>query len=393
MRTRNPGAFIPPARLGLLSRRAASSFAPSRVPDLVHDVLRSPGQPLDATTRAFMEPRFGHDFSSVRVHTDAEAAESASAVNALAYTVGRDVVFGAGQYAPRTQTGQRLMAHELSHVIQQRSIGGSSRFAIGPEDDVHERAADRQAQRVVGGGQVENVTGPAIAPALQRQPPAPRAEETRKPAGEKVVVTQPPAQKIPAPQVEAAKKTDARKPPAAEAAKPTPEKKGIEKAMSLGVETETKTEEGETSTEVAGKYTLEVVIPITERLKIGKLSFFKEVGLEGSVKFPLNSVELQAALKVVSLDFEKVKVPFGLLDLGLSVSGQASGEYSLPKDKGAGKFGFAAEGEAKYKRREQSPFFIKLKVGVEETYDKEGNAAFKWSPAVWKTSAAVGVEF
>src|SRR5437870_4603658 len=67
------------------------------VPPIVHEVLRSPGQPLDAVTRALMEPRFGHDFSRVRVHTGARAAESASAVNALAYTVGRDVVFGAAQ--------------------------------------------------------------------------------------------------------------------------------------------------------------------------------------------------------------------------------------------------------------------------------------------------------
>jgi len=78
-----------------------------------------PGQPLDASTRAFMEPCFGHDFGHVRVHTDAQAAESARAVNALAFTVGRDVVFGPGQYAPATQRGRALLAHELTHVVQQ----------------------------------------------------------------------------------------------------------------------------------------------------------------------------------------------------------------------------------------------------------------------------------
>ena len=87
-------------------------------PPIVHEVLRSPGQPLDPATRAFMEPRFGHDFSRVRVHTDAKAAESARAVNALAYTVGHDVAFGAGQYAPKTSEGRRLLAHELTHVVQ-----------------------------------------------------------------------------------------------------------------------------------------------------------------------------------------------------------------------------------------------------------------------------------
>jgi Domain of unknown function (DUF4157) len=79
----------------------------------------SSGQPLDAETRAFMEPRFGHDFSQVRVHTDARASESAEAVNALAYTVGPHVVFRSGQYTPGTSAGQRLLAHELTHVVQQ----------------------------------------------------------------------------------------------------------------------------------------------------------------------------------------------------------------------------------------------------------------------------------
>jgi hypothetical protein len=82
-----------------------------------------PGQPLDPATRTFMEPSFGHDFSHVRVHTDVKAAESTRAVNALAFTVGRDVVFGAGQYAPGTTIGRRLLAHELAHVVQQSSPG------------------------------------------------------------------------------------------------------------------------------------------------------------------------------------------------------------------------------------------------------------------------------
>ncbi len=89
------------------------------VPPIVHEVLRSPGQPLNVSTRAFFEPRFGHDFSQVRVHTDTKAAESAQAMNALAYTGGHDMVFGAGQYTPNTRVGQRLMAHELTHTLQQ----------------------------------------------------------------------------------------------------------------------------------------------------------------------------------------------------------------------------------------------------------------------------------
>jgi len=82
-----------------------------------------PGEPLEAGTQAFMGSRFDCDFSQVRVHADSRAAESARSVNALAYTVGKDVVFGAGQYAPTTLSGQQLLAHELTHVVQQAATG------------------------------------------------------------------------------------------------------------------------------------------------------------------------------------------------------------------------------------------------------------------------------
>ncbi len=88
-------------------------------PPAVHEVLSSPGQSLDTGTRSFMEQRFGHDFGHVRVHTGTQAADSARDVNALAYTVGSDVVFAAGQYAPQTEHGKQLIAHELTHVVQQ----------------------------------------------------------------------------------------------------------------------------------------------------------------------------------------------------------------------------------------------------------------------------------
>ncbi|MCZ7406262.1 MAG: DUF4157 domain-containing protein [Candidatus Methanoperedens sp.] len=83
------------------------------------NTFRSGGQPLPQSVRAFFEPRFGHDFSQVQVHTDARAAESARALNALAYTVGSNIVFGAGQYSPGTSEGKKLLAHELTHAIQQ----------------------------------------------------------------------------------------------------------------------------------------------------------------------------------------------------------------------------------------------------------------------------------
>ena len=103
-----------------LKSATASTAAGTPAPPAVHRALESPGQPLDAGSRSMMEGRFGHDFGHVRVHTDGPAAQSAAAVNALAYTVGSDVVFASGQYAPGTHQGQRLLAHELAHVLQQR---------------------------------------------------------------------------------------------------------------------------------------------------------------------------------------------------------------------------------------------------------------------------------
>src|SRR5262245_12671312 len=95
-----------------LQRKAADGHETLGAPLAVAESLQSPGQPLDPATRAFMEERFGHDFGGVRVHVDARAAESAQAVNALAYTVGRNVVFGAGQFARATYEGRKLIAHE-----------------------------------------------------------------------------------------------------------------------------------------------------------------------------------------------------------------------------------------------------------------------------------------
>jgi hypothetical protein len=92
---------------------------------MVSGVVGSGGQALNASTRAFMEPRFGHDFSRVRVHTDDKASASALAIRARAYTLGRDIVFRSGEYAPGTSEGRRLLAHELTHVVQQRTGSGA----------------------------------------------------------------------------------------------------------------------------------------------------------------------------------------------------------------------------------------------------------------------------
>jgi hypothetical protein len=102
-----------------LQRAAVGQAAPDVAPPIVHEVLQSPGQPLDGGTRGLMESRFGSDFSRVRVHTTDQADESAREVSALAYTVGQHVIFSSGKYAPATLDGQLLLAHELVHTIQQ----------------------------------------------------------------------------------------------------------------------------------------------------------------------------------------------------------------------------------------------------------------------------------
>ena len=102
-----------------LKRLPTSATRATEVPGSVDHVLRSSGAPLDATTRGFMQPRFGYDFSQVRVHADAAAAQSARDLGALAFTVGNHIAFAAGQYSPGGGESNRLLAHELAHVIQQ----------------------------------------------------------------------------------------------------------------------------------------------------------------------------------------------------------------------------------------------------------------------------------
>ncbi len=128
-------------------QRASNGQASSDIaPPIVHEVLRSPGLPLDSRARAFMEPRFGHDFGKVRVHTDDRANRSAQAVNALAYTVGPKIVFGAGLYQPGSASGRQLLAHELTHVVQQQGQAFPEHpLRIGPSSDSHEQEAERMA--------------------------------------------------------------------------------------------------------------------------------------------------------------------------------------------------------------------------------------------------------
>lgn len=137
-----------------LQRRANNHDEPGPVPPIVHEILRSPGQPLDVATRAFVEPRLGHDFSQVRVHADSRAGESAAAIGASAYAFGNDLVFGTGRYSPTTPAGRLLLAHELIHVVQQNRSGAEpsiTPMAMSRRGDASEQEAESLAHRVVAG--------------------------------------------------------------------------------------------------------------------------------------------------------------------------------------------------------------------------------------------------
>jgi uncharacterized protein DUF4157 len=117
------------------SKAPNKSSAHITAPPIVHEVLENSGQPLDFSTRVSMEQRFGHDFGNVRVHLDDRAAASARSVNALAYTVGSDIVFSAGAFAPDDLSGRRLLAHELTHVVQQSDAGTARGQALQRQPD------------------------------------------------------------------------------------------------------------------------------------------------------------------------------------------------------------------------------------------------------------------
>lgn len=124
---------------------AASEDAVGEVPAIVHEVLRSPGQPLDSVTRTFFEPRFGRTLSHIRVHTDTAAAASARAIGARAYTRGAHIVFAGGSYQTATSTGRHLLAHELAHTAQQEH--GASSFVQRAEcSDYNESTAAKCAE-------------------------------------------------------------------------------------------------------------------------------------------------------------------------------------------------------------------------------------------------------
>ena len=165
--TRRPHLVLQRAMSEASSLEKREAFATARV----DEALDSPGQPLDATTRAEMEPRLGHDFANVRVHADSRASDSARAVNATAYTVGRELVFRVGHYRPETEVGKRLLAHELTHVVQQGAANPrlkrntlDSEPVVSQPSDRAEQEADRGAEAVA--------SGESFAPSMKATPDA-----------------------------------------------------------------------------------------------------------------------------------------------------------------------------------------------------------------------------
>ena len=159
---------------GVLQLLAAGEEPDTEAPSPVHDVVGSGGTPLDAGTRSSMEDAFGTSFEHVRVHTDDRASKSAESVGANAYTVGSDMVFKSGHYDPGSSSGQRTIAHELAHVVQQSQgpVDGADApggIKVSDPSDRFERAADQTAGTVLSSVQTSkaNATSSASAPVAQ----------------------------------------------------------------------------------------------------------------------------------------------------------------------------------------------------------------------------------
>ena len=148
-------------------RNSGPSGVLPRVPPVVNEVLSSHGQRLDPTTSHEMGSRFGHDFSKVRIHADNRAAEAAESLHSHAFTFGTDIVFGAGKYSPQTNAGQRLLAHELTHVVQQHKGGNaaSSEVQLNPSQH-YEQEAHTVAETLSATGRS------AVPPRLSAAPPS-----------------------------------------------------------------------------------------------------------------------------------------------------------------------------------------------------------------------------
>lgn len=169
----------------LVQREATGDRAAALAPPVVGRVLADAGQSLDPTAQRSMEARFGHNFARVRVHTGSDADASAQALHAHAYTVGSDIVFRHGQYEPHTSRGQRLLAHELAHVVQQSGAASSANapIEVAPSNHPSERDADHAAATAMSGGSAAVHASRSVGRAIQRQSAGGEDEHKRTDAG------------------------------------------------------------------------------------------------------------------------------------------------------------------------------------------------------------------
>lgn len=334
------------------------------VPPNVHEVLRSPGRPLDPTTRAFMEPRFGHDFSQVRVHTDGKAAESTQAVNARAYTVGQNMVFGASQYAPGTSVGKQLLAHELAHVVQQKDASAVQSLEIDNPHNSAEHEAVDTANQVMLGMQPLVRTYPAQA-GIQRQP----ANTPTAAKDEEVKIT-PTPKTIPISEISPTGLPD-KASAATSAGKSAGDKEGEKPEASI----QASLKDREVTTN------LEIAIPVKPLAKgyilgqpfaIGKgLSLELSMGPKKDAPIPVPvDVAATIAIKAFTLDLKSFRKPIpGLTELGPSVKAEAQFDPAALKPDFSVKAGVGAEYQIG-----QTPIFLHGSIGYKVKIPLDGPA-------------------
>jgi len=384
----------------LLRRQARDGSQSAAVPPIVHDVLSSPGYSLDQRTRSFFEQRLGYDFSQVRVHTGSRAAESARAVRASAYTVGHDIVLGSDKSTAGTAEGRRLLAHELTHVIQQgahNTPSASSGLAIGPADDSHEHEAVR-AEETITRHSASGTTGRVSRPRLQRSPYDVLKPGQPKPLDIKVTPT---SRLIPFSEIDFREPPNPRAPITPSKTSPLPRPEGPEpppKATAPTVAPEPdkpdKKEAGEgpeVKSTIQGSMSdkeittvLEVGIPIKSA---GPFYVFgqpvvlnKELTMElkaGPPKPPfglpppLSQLGVNLSLKALSLEFEPIKrlLP-RMKEFQVAVSGEAGIDPLSPFRP---ELGVKTEVSAEYQLG-NSPVSLFGKVGYKVTFPPGGNA-------------------
>lgn len=394
-----------------LQRKSNGPTELDAVPQVVHDALRSSGQPLDAATRSFFEPRFGYDFSRVRLHTDSRAAESAQAVNALAYTVGNDVVFGGGHYSPGSSAGNRLLAHELTHVVQQNGSNATSlqRFP-GPSDDPREREADRM------GDSVEDIDERGWPPEKLMVLPPEKTVSDRE--IEEITEQAPKAQETSA-EGEKAGGTEVTVREGGEfgAKKPfVPHERGLSVAGKYGVEVgkpgkisgglsfgAVAATGGLTSFEakVEGKYPVgEWIYNPAARKRLGHWLFLKDVktgfGFGREREYELyRKLGFELSVNAVSFGMEDLKVKHGTIDveaaLGAFAKGELKGRGGFRNREGPLEPSFQTGGELsggmKFKPK-QSPFFVFVEGSFKLSRTFEGT---RWLPGVFEFTFMSGV--